>query len=90
MQQNQLGTADAVLAARDAIAAHIGRRLVLYADTPLIERATLARLSAALDGGAGVAVLGFEARDPAGYGRLLTDADGMLIAIREDEGRERR
>ncbi len=85
VQQNQLGTANAVLAARDAIDAHSGDVIVLCADTPLIERATVARLQAALDGGVGLAVLGFEARDPAGYGRLLTDADGILMAIREDE-----
>ena len=28
-------------------------------------------------------MLGFEAADPMGYGRLLTGADGALIAIRE-------
>ncbi|MGE5267983.1 MAG: bifunctional UDP-N-acetylglucosamine diphosphorylase/glucosamine-1-phosphate N-acetyltransferase GlmU, partial [Deltaproteobacteria bacterium] len=32
---------------------------------------------------AGVAVLGFEAKDPDGYGRLLTASDGSLVAIRE-------
>ncbi len=36
VQENQLGTADAVLAARNAIAAHKGDLLVLFADTPLI------------------------------------------------------
>ncbi len=85
IQHQQQGTADAVLAARDALAAHTGDVIVLYADTPLIQPATVARLRAALDEGAGVAVLGFEARDPAGYGRLLTGANGMLIAIREDK-----
>jgi bifunctional UDP-N-acetylglucosamine pyrophosphorylase/glucosamine-1-phosphate N-acetyltransferase len=32
-----------------------------------------------------VAVLGFEAADPTGYGRLLTDASGALTAIREEK-----
>lgn len=88
VQKEQLGTADAVLAAREAIEAHSGDVIVLYADTPLILPATIDRLRAALDdgaGGSGVAVLGFEARDPAGYGRLLTGTDGSLIAIREDK-----
>ena len=92
IQTSQQGTADAVLAARDAIAAHAGDVIVLYADTPLIQPATVARLLAALDQGAGVAalgagvaVLGFEARDPTGYGRLLTDSDGTLTAIREEK-----
>lgn len=84
-QHNQIGTADAVLAARDAIAAHVGDVIVLYADTPLIEVATLERLRGALSAGAGVAVLGFQAADPAGYGRLITAADGSLATIREDK-----
>jgi len=83
VQHSQLGTADAVLAARQAIAAHEGDVLVLYADTPLIEAATIARLVDALDHGAGIAVLGFESASPGGYGRLLTGADGALLAIRE-------
>ncbi|MEQ1577000.1 MAG: NTP transferase domain-containing protein, partial [Hyphomicrobium sp.] len=51
VQHNQQGTADAVLAAREAIAAHNGDVIVLYADTPLIQPATVARLRAALDQG---------------------------------------
>lgn len=85
VQEQQRGTADAVLAAGDAIAAHTGDVVVLYADTPLIEAETIARLLRALDDGAGVAVLGFEARDPTGYGRLITDARGRLEAIREEK-----
>ncbi len=85
IQQQQQGTADAVLAARAAIANHSGDVIVLYADTPLIQPATVARLLAALDRNAGVAVLGFVARDPTGYGRLLTGADGALVAIREEK-----
>jgi bifunctional UDP-N-acetylglucosamine pyrophosphorylase/glucosamine-1-phosphate N-acetyltransferase len=85
VQQEQRGTADAVLAAREAIATHTGDVVVLYADTPLIEAATLEHLLAALDNGAGLAVLGFEARDPTGYGRLITGADGNLEAIREEK-----
>jgi bifunctional UDP-N-acetylglucosamine pyrophosphorylase/glucosamine-1-phosphate N-acetyltransferase len=83
VQENQLGTADAVLAAKSAIAKHSGDLLVLYADTPLIEAETLSRLVAELDRGAAVAVLGFEAKDPGSYGRLLTESDGSLRAIRE-------
>ncbi len=84
VQQNQRGTADAVLAARQALTDWSGDVIVLYGDTPLIEATTLARLRAELDNGSAVAVLGFEARDPTGYGRLLTDAAGKLVAIREE------
>ena len=51
---------------------------------------TLRRLIGALDRGAGIAVLGFEAADPTGYGRLLTRrAAARSTAIREEQGRER-
>jgi bifunctional UDP-N-acetylglucosamine pyrophosphorylase/glucosamine-1-phosphate N-acetyltransferase len=83
VQENQSGTADAVLAARPAMQGHTGDVIVLYADTPLLEASTLASLRSALDGGAGVAVLGFEAKDPTGYGRLITVNESTLLAIRE-------
>jgi bifunctional UDP-N-acetylglucosamine pyrophosphorylase / glucosamine-1-phosphate N-acetyltransferase len=83
VQERQRGTADAVLAARAAIAAHSGDVIVLYADTPLIKPETIARLRAKLDEGSQVAVLGFHAADPTNYGRLLVDAGGALLAIRE-------
>jgi bifunctional UDP-N-acetylglucosamine pyrophosphorylase/glucosamine-1-phosphate N-acetyltransferase len=82
-QPNQRGTADAVLAARPAIEAHKGDVLVMFGDTPLLSEATLERLLSALDRGAVVAVLGFHAADPTGYGRLVVDATGALTAIRE-------
>ncbi|MCB1512111.1 MAG: bifunctional UDP-N-acetylglucosamine diphosphorylase/glucosamine-1-phosphate N-acetyltransferase GlmU [Hyphomicrobiaceae bacterium] len=84
VQANQRGTADAVLAARTAIADNgASDVLVLFCDTPLLRPQTLGRLSAALAEGAHVAVLGFEAADPTGYGRILTSADGSVSAIRE-------
>lgn len=82
-QSEPLGTAHALRAAEPALAAHRGDVLVIFGDTPLIEAATLQRLLAALDG-AGLAVLGFEARDPTGYGRLVTDAAGDVTAIVEE------
>ncbi len=85
VQEKQLGTANAVLAAREALAEHKGDVIILYADTPLTELATIQRLRATLDAGAAVAVLGFEAADPTGYGRLITDDKGALLAIREEK-----
>ena len=85
IQHEQRGTADAVLAAREAMAGWQGDTLVLYADTPLITAPTIEKLRGALAAGAGVAVLGFEAVNPTGYGRLLTDQAGQLVAIREEK-----
>jgi bifunctional UDP-N-acetylglucosamine pyrophosphorylase/glucosamine-1-phosphate N-acetyltransferase len=81
-QTERLGTAHAVLSARDALAKKPDDVLVMFGDTPLIRVDTLARLRAALADGAAVAVLGFTPADPTGYGRLITDKTG-LAAIRE-------
>ena len=82
VQRERLGTAHAVLAAREAIARGADDLLIAFGDTPLITAAMLERLCAALKAGATLAVLGFRADDPTGYGRLLTDG-GRLVAIRE-------
>jgi bifunctional UDP-N-acetylglucosamine pyrophosphorylase/glucosamine-1-phosphate N-acetyltransferase len=82
VQRERLGTAHAVLAARDAIVSGADDLLVAFGDTPLISAATFARLRAALKKGATLAVLGFRAADPTGYGRLLVEGD-RLVDIRE-------
>lgn len=82
VQRERLGTAHAVLAARDAIAKGADDLLIVFGDTPLIGASTFSRLRDALKEGATLAVLGFHAKDPAGYGRLIVDG-GKLVAIRE-------
>jgi bifunctional UDP-N-acetylglucosamine pyrophosphorylase/glucosamine-1-phosphate N-acetyltransferase len=82
VQRERLGTAHAVLAARDAIARGADDLLIAFGDTPLISAETFARLRAPLKNGAALAVLGFRAADPTGYGRLVVE-DGRLSAIRE-------
>ncbi len=82
-QAQQAGTADAVLAARPALDSHRGDVLVIFADTPLLQASTVAQLVGALKAGANLAVLGFEAADPTGYGRLILDTQARVTAIRE-------
>jgi bifunctional UDP-N-acetylglucosamine pyrophosphorylase / glucosamine-1-phosphate N-acetyltransferase len=82
VQRERLGTAHAVLAAREAVARGADDLLVVFGDTPLISAATFARLRAPLAKGASLAVLGFDAADPTGYGRLLMDGK-RLVVIRE-------
>ena len=82
VQRERLGTAHAVLAAREAIARGADDLLIAFGDTPLISAETFARLRAPLQKGAALAVLGFRAADPTGYGRLLVEGD-RLVAIRE-------
>ena len=83
-QAERLGTAHAVLAARDALSEGSDDVVIAFGDTPLITAATLARLRAPLAEGAAVAVLAFVSDDPTGYGRVLT-RDGQVVAIREEK-----
>jgi bifunctional UDP-N-acetylglucosamine pyrophosphorylase/glucosamine-1-phosphate N-acetyltransferase len=82
VQRERLGTAHAALAAREAIARGADDLLVAFGDTPLISSETFERLRAPLKNGAALAVLGFRAADPTGYGRLLLEGD-HLVDIRE-------
>ncbi|WP_454628294.1 bifunctional UDP-N-acetylglucosamine diphosphorylase/glucosamine-1-phosphate N-acetyltransferase GlmU [Bradyrhizobium cenepequi] len=82
VQRERLGTAHAVLAAREAIVDGADDLLIAFGDTPLISSETFERLRAPLKEGAALAVLGFRAADPTGYGRLVVE-NGKLIAIRE-------
>jgi len=82
VQHERLGTAHAVLAAREAIGRGPDDLLVAFGDTPLISAETFARMRAPLRQGAALAVLGFHAADPTGYGRLVVE-NGKLVAIRE-------
>jgi bifunctional UDP-N-acetylglucosamine pyrophosphorylase/glucosamine-1-phosphate N-acetyltransferase len=83
VQHERRGTAHAVLSARTALSRGTDDVLIVYGDTPLLRAETLIRLRHALAEGAAVAVLGFRAADPTGYGRLIVK-DGALLAIREE------
>lgn len=81
-QTERLGTGHAVRQASAAYANAAGNVVVLYADNPLVSAATMGEITARLDAGADIVVVGFEPTNPTGYGRLLTD-EGRLLAIRE-------
>lgn len=82
VQTERLGTAHAVLAAREAIEQGADDILVLFGDTPLLTPETLTNMREVLSAGAAIVVVGFYAKDPTGYGRLLEEGD-KLVAIRE-------
>ena len=82
IQTERLGTAHAVLAAREAIAKGYDDILVVFGDTPLITETPLIAAREGLAAGADVVVIGFETADPTGYGRLIVEK-GELLAIRE-------
>jgi bifunctional UDP-N-acetylglucosamine pyrophosphorylase / glucosamine-1-phosphate N-acetyltransferase len=84
VQKERLGTAHAVLAAREVIARGYDDLLIVFADTPLVRPDTFITMRKKLaTGEKAVVALGFKARQPAGYGRLIL-GDGELKAIRED------
>jgi bifunctional UDP-N-acetylglucosamine pyrophosphorylase / glucosamine-1-phosphate N-acetyltransferase len=83
VQAQRRGSAHAVLAARSAIARGADDVLVVFGDTPLVRPPTLARMREALAQGAALVVLGFRARDPSGYGRILLEGE-QIVAIREE------
>ncbi len=85
VQAEQLGTADAVKAARRAFEEFSGQVLILYGDTPLLRPETIGKVRAELAGGADLVVIGFETENPTGYGRLLLDDRGRLAGIREEK-----
>ena len=76
LQTEQLGTGHAVDQARDTLAGFTGNVIVLYGDSPLIQAETLKTLNASLSHSA-VTVLGFEAKDPGRYGRIITNDDNL-------------
>ena len=86
VQEQQLGTAHAVLCARDALADFDGSVLVLCGDCPLITAQTLhqmCNLREAED--AAVVVLTMVEENPFGYGRIVRDADGQVLRIVEEK-----
>ncbi len=90
VQQERLGTANAVEAARTELEGWHGIQgrgdvLVLYGDVPFVSPETLRAMLALRrhpDGGEMIA-LGFEPADPHGYGRLILDGHGNVIGICE-------
>ena len=81
VQDPPLGTGHAVLAAKDALADFDGDVVVTYGDSALLTPEALAPIFALRDAGADLAVLGFDATDPAPYGRLLLGLHGVLQRI---------
>lgn len=82
VQTDRLGTAHAVLSARVSLMHAADDVIIAFGDTPLILPETFTKLRAPLAEGAAVVAMGFEAKDPAGYGRFIT-AGSELLAIRE-------
>ena len=89
-QAEQLGTAHAVLQAREALADFSGDVVVLYGDTPFITTDTLEKMIAARTQH-DVVVLGFNAADPGRYGRLVMQGNTLdrIVEYKDASAEER-
>jgi bifunctional UDP-N-acetylglucosamine pyrophosphorylase/glucosamine-1-phosphate N-acetyltransferase len=76
LQAEQRGTGHAVQQAAPLLTGVTGDAIVLYGDTPFVRAETLDRLLQARARHA-VVVLGFEARDPDRYGRLIATGEEL-------------
>jgi len=85
VQEQQLGTAHAVLSARSFIEDFKGIILVLFGDTPLIRQETLLELLNRFKNPSRPAaiVLGMQLDDPKMYGRIVTSQNNQVEAIIE-------
>ena len=86
VQEEQLGTAHAVLVAREALAGKSGSLVVLTGDSPLVRPSTIEDLVRTREeNNAAVVVLTMEASDPFGYGRIVRDDAGDVVEIVEQK-----
>ncbi|MDR2436946.1 MAG: bifunctional UDP-N-acetylglucosamine diphosphorylase/glucosamine-1-phosphate N-acetyltransferase GlmU [Endomicrobium sp.] len=84
-QKEQLGSAHAVMQAKDVLKSYGGYTLVLSGDVPLIEKNTIVSLIKANQRvNSAVTVLSAEVSDPFGYGRIVKK-DGFLEKIVEEK-----
>jgi bifunctional UDP-N-acetylglucosamine pyrophosphorylase/glucosamine-1-phosphate N-acetyltransferase len=81
LQEPQLGTGHAVQQAMPHLADE-GSTLVLYGDVPLIQHSTLHQMQQA---GEGLVLLTVNLPNPAGYGRIVRDAQGDVQSIVEEK-----
>lgn len=90
VQQEQLGTAHAVAQARDALDGFEGDAVVLFGDTPFLQPDTLERMIAARAKN-DLVILGFDAADPARYGRLVMNGDALerIVEFKDASDEER-
>ena len=85
IQQQQLGTANAVMAAQEILGDFSGNIMVLYADTPLIQIETIEKVFTSLEDKPSAVVLGFNTGEPNSYGRLITEGDRLTAIVEVKE-----
>jgi bifunctional UDP-N-acetylglucosamine pyrophosphorylase / glucosamine-1-phosphate N-acetyltransferase len=82
VQEPRLGTGHAAAVAGEALKDFSGPVVVAYGDMPLMTSATF-EASFAAQAKTGMAIVGFRPADPAAYGRMILDKEGLLDRIVE-------
>lgn len=85
VQDPPLGTAHAVRAAEGALAGFDGDVVILYGDAPFVPAERIEAMFSLRAEKGGLVVLGFEAADPSGYGRLIEGEGGVVERIVEQK-----
>ena len=84
LQEEQLGTAHAVMQSKDMLAGKEGTTIVVCGDTPLIKGETMEALfQHHEETGAKATILTAQAEDPTGYGRVMRNEQGLVEKIVE-------
>jgi len=83
IQDEQLGTGDAVAVALQSLPELTGIVVVLYGDTPFVKTSTLTKLVRSVEQDVPFAFLGFETLHPGNYGRIKLDTEGYIQKITE-------
>jgi bifunctional UDP-N-acetylglucosamine pyrophosphorylase/glucosamine-1-phosphate N-acetyltransferase len=84
LQAQQCGTGHAVMQVESLLANEEGMSLVICGDTPLITKETLEQLfDVHVKKGAAATLLSAILPQPAGYGRIVRDANGSVLGIVE-------
>jgi bifunctional UDP-N-acetylglucosamine pyrophosphorylase/glucosamine-1-phosphate N-acetyltransferase len=84
LQENQRGTADAVLAAEEFLKNYDGKILILCGDMPLMKTDTLEKFIKASEK-YDVAFISVDMPDPKGYGRVVRSVNNEVIKIVEEK-----
>jgi bifunctional UDP-N-acetylglucosamine pyrophosphorylase/glucosamine-1-phosphate N-acetyltransferase len=85
-QKEQKGTGHAVLCCENEITERSGKVVVIYGDGPLLRPQTLSRLIELQEtSGAAATAITTMLDDPYGYGRIIRDSSGAVVAVVEEK-----
>lgn len=86
LQEQQLGTGHAVMCAMPQLPETVQQVVILCGDVPMIQTSTIELLvNDHNDHERDLSLLSVTVDDPTGYGRVILDEDGQLIAIVEEK-----